>query len=280
MDKILYCDLNSTATTNSYVMQPQRARNVKCLYQAATIGYEYNEKSYYVKRKNATSYLLCYTASGESVVEYERETFTLRAGSLLFINLANESVIRASDSHWEIYFMHIVGSDIDDVYRNFVKNQGFYLENYDGITFIENFKRLYQSCTASIINYYDISGQIYTILMDVLKRSNPTDHHSIINQAIAYIDHNYTEDLSVNELSKQLFVSKYFLIRKFHEQTGYSPKQYLTKIRLDKAKQMLAQTNKSIAEIAQSVGFHSEKNIYYAFKSLTGLSPKEYRENY
>ncbi|MBO5045913.1 MAG: helix-turn-helix transcriptional regulator [Clostridia bacterium] len=279
MERILQCEINPTANSSSYVMQPQRARNVKCLYQAATIGYEYNEKGYNIKRNNATSYLIAYTKSGECTVEYEGASFTLNAGSLLFINLANESSIRALDSHWEIYFMHVVGSDIDDIYRNFTKNQGYYIEQYES-RFVDDFQRLYQSCTAPVVNFYDISSQIYTMLMDILKHATSADYHSIVNHAMEYIEQNYTKELSINELSKSLFVSKYFLIRKFHEQTGYSPKQYLTKIRLDKAKQLLAQTNHSIAEIAQAVGFHNEKNIYYAFKSLTGLSPKEFRENY
>ena len=98
-------------------------------------------------------------------------------------------------------------------------------------------------------------------------------------KAIEYMEQHYAEPFDINALCKLLFLSKSHFIHKFHAQTGMSPKKYLTNLRVQKAKRYLGQTKKSIAEIAILTGFENEKNIYYAFKTVVGYSPTEFRAN-
>ena len=256
-------------------------RNKKCLYQARDVGYEYNEKGYYLKTQNGSSYLLAYTKSGQATLNYDDHEITLEPGSLLFINLSNKRAISALNTHWEIYFMHVVGSDIDEIFK-IVSNseQGYYFKNYDGQNFMRCVTDICDMYNSEEIDYYEISGRIYLILMELLKRSKPIEWDTVVKRAKEYINVNYANKIKIEDLCKKYFVSKGFFIKKFEQETGFLPKQYLTNLRLEKAKHLLIQTQKSILDVAVLTGFETEKNIYYAFKNVLGISPKEYRENY
>ena len=129
------------------------------------------------------------------------------------------------------------------------------------------------------VNYFEVSSLLYGVIMDVLTQSKPTPYDHAIMKAIEYMEQHYMEPFDVNVLCQHLFLSKSHFIHKFHAQTGISPKRYLTNVRVQKAKRYLAQTKKSVAEIAQLTGFENEKNIYYAFMTVVGCSPSDFRSN-
>ncbi len=281
MEKIFKYEFTSTRNNKSNLaLRNTLDTEKKFLYGAIDVGYEYNEKGYFHKRENGVCYLLLYTCSGHAVCEYKNTEIPLTPGSVLFISLAEKNVIKALDSHWEIYFMHVLGSDIDDFYRFITQNSGYVLNLTNAQNFIENVKQICKLYKQHEINHFEISKLIYSVLLDVAKQSQQKNIHPLIQKAISYINSNYHKQFSIEQICKDLFISKYFFIRKFHEETGYSPKQYVNNLRLKKAKYLLAKTKYSIIKIAQEVGFENEKNIYYAFKKDLGISPKEYRENF
>jgi len=77
-------------------------------------------------------------------------------------------------------------------------------------------------------------------------------------------------------LSRNLGYHRAHLFNAFKARTGLSPKQYLTKIRIDKAKELLAGPL-TIDQIASSVGFNDALYFSRQFKKSTGMSPSEYR---
>ena len=281
MEKIFKWEFNNTRNDKSELaLKNKLDTEKKFLYGAIDAGYEYNEKGYYHKRENGVCYLLLYTVSGQAVCEYKNTEILLTPGSILFISLAEQNVIKALDSHWEIYFMNLLGGNLDEIYRFVTQHSGYLLNLFNAEKLIENVKTVCKLYKQTEINHFEISELIYSVLLDVAKQSQPKDMHPQIQKAISYINANYHKPFSVEQICKDLFISKYFFIRKFHEETGYSPKQYVNNLRLKKAKYLLAKTKDSIIKIAQDVGFESEKNIYYAFKKDLGISPKEYRENF
>lgn len=281
MEKIFKAEFVNTRKPNSMIaLHNPRDTSKSFLYQARDVGYEYNEKGYYHKRENGVCHLVLYTKSGSALLEYDGQEIQLKPNSLLFISLAQKSVIKAPDSHWEIYFMHVMGASTEEIYRTVCQYKGYLIENFSEKLFTDGILSLYEKYKSSTIDYYSISQTIYSMLLDVVKQSQPSYRHELVQRAISYISQNYAKKLNLEDICKQLFVSKYFFIRKFHAEVGCSPKQYITKIRLERAKYMLIHTDSSVAEIANAVGFENEKNIYYAFKSALGLSPREYKENF
>ena len=280
MGTIFKIQENLTANQSSKVAyRKEYSLSQHFLYQCRHVGYEYNEKGYYIDRQNGVTYLLAFTKSGSATLQYEGETITLNPGSLIFLSLANHNIISAPENPWEIYFIHLFGPEIDTIYNSVYQNQGYYFSNFNADKFIESIMAIYEAYQSEEVNYYHVSSLVYQILMDVLMQIKPSKYDYVIMKAIDYMEEHHAEPFDLNKLCQFLFLSKSHFIHKFHAQTGMSPKRYLTEIRVQKAKRYLGQTKKSIAEIAQLTGFENEKNIYYAFKTIVGYSPTDFRSN-
>lgn len=95
-----------------------------------------------------------------------------------------------------------------------------------------------------------------------------------------YIQQNYASPISLEELAKVAIVSKSTLIQAFKLAYDTTPIKYINRVRLDKAKSLLLNTDSSISEISEMVGFQSLHYFSRYFKSNEGLSPVEYRQRY
>ncbi len=95
-----------------------------------------------------------------------------------------------------------------------------------------------------------------------------------------YIQQNYASPISLEELAKVAIVSKSTLIQAFKLAFDTTPIKYINRIRLEKAKALLLNTDSSISEISEMVGFQSLHYFSRYFKSNEELSPVEYRQRY
>lgn len=96
--------------------------------------------------------------------------------------------------------------------------------------------------------------------------------------SINYISHHYDQPITVQQLADMENYNVTYYNDWFKEQTGFSPNLYLRYVRIDKAKELLVETDFSIMEIAVMVGYSSNSTLTRAFHSLTGMTPKAYRE--
>ncbi len=95
---------------------------------------------------------------------------------------------------------------------------------------------------------------------------------------IKYCAHNFTENITLDVISKNIHVSKFHISHLINEKLGMSLSLYINMLRVDKARTLLIDTNKKIADISEEVGFGSIRSFNRAFVNITGVTPKEYRE--
>ena len=100
---------------------------------------------------------------------------------------------------------------------------------------------------------------------------------SRLRPALVYIRNNYMNEISVGTLASLCCMSVSQMRVYFKELTGDTPKAYITMIRVNCAKELIVTTKLSLLEIAMSTGFGDASSFYRAFRSLTGVSPSEYR---
>lgn len=93
-----------------------------------------------------------------------------------------------------------------------------------------------------------------------------------------YLEHHYKEAISLEFISDQLHLDKYYIIHIFKQTFHDTPMNYLLKIRLKKAKELLINTDYSVAEIAGIVGFGSQSYFTQAFKKAYSIAPGKYRK--
>ena len=102
--------------------------------------------------------------------------------------------------------------------------------------------------------------------------------NQLVVKAQNYIRENFQKDLSLDEVSRQLDLSPYYFSKLFKEETGSNFVEYVTGLRMAKAKELLQQETLSMKEIGVSVGYGDPNYFSRIFKKHTGVTPTEYRE--
>lgn len=102
--------------------------------------------------------------------------------------------------------------------------------------------------------------------------------NKVIDEVLLYIHSNYSKEISVSDLAEQNYMNSSNFSRLFKNCVGVSIIDYLRKIRINKAKDLLESSYKSISEIALEVGYKSENLFYKDFKRIENITPSKYRE--
>ena len=103
-----------------------------------------------------------------------------------------------------------------------------------------------------------------------------TSHDQMIKRAKEYMNDHYESDFSLEDIARELDISKYHFLRLFKESTFLSPMAYLMARRIEKAKEKL-QTGKALIETAHECGFYDQSHLNRRFKSVFGITPKTYQ---
>lgn len=134
---------------------------------------------------------------------------------------------------------------------------------------------------------YLLTGLLYSIMS--YHRKNIRNHairgnlknsrikNPYINIILDYIDAHYQEELAVNVLADMVHLTPNYLSSIFKEAFNLSLQQYIMHYRMDIASLLLANTDKSISDIAKSVGYPDSQNFSQVFKKLNGYTPSAYR---
>jgi len=105
------------------------------------------------------------------------------------------------------------------------------------------------------------------------------NRHNRVEKAILYIESNYTEKITASEIAESAHLSRFHFIRLFRSTTGTTPMEFVTQLRLNKAKSLLLTTGMSLAIIALSCGFSSQSHFNRTFKTHQGQTPGQFRKN-
>jgi len=98
-----------------------------------------------------------------------------------------------------------------------------------------------------------------------------------LRRSIDYIHANLHRDLTLTEIASVANMSKYHFAKSFRQMAGVAPHQYLVKLRIEKARKMLAHDTVSVEEIASRVGYTDKGNFSRQFLKIVGVSPSRYR---
>ncbi len=94
---------------------------------------------------------------------------------------------------------------------------------------------------------------------------------------LCYIAEHYNEKVTLDNLCEIIHVSKFHFLKLFKTHTGFTPYEYLINYRINKAKQLLKNTDISVNDVCVCVGFNDESSFIKQFKKATGYTPLNYR---
>lgn len=113
-----------------------------------------------------------------------------------------------------------------------------------------------------------------------IQYKQPSANYGALQPLLSWIEENLRQDLSVRSLANYAAVSVRTLHRRFLEQTGMTPANWILNSRLRYAQFLLETTNQSIEEISESAGFGSEATFREQFRKKFGVSPRTYRRSF
>lgn len=100
----------------------------------------------------------------------------------------------------------------------------------------------------------------------------------VTHEARIYMQRNYRHPLTLAQVAHHVALSPNYLATLFKRQLGRTIIDFLTEMRIEEAKRLLAETDRKVAEIAYQVGYHSPYYFSRAFRKVVGRSPKAFRE--
>ena len=111
-----------------------------------------------------------------------------------------------------------------------------------------------------------------------IKTRKEAQSSSIIDKAKEYIGSRYNKDISLDDVSREVDISPYYFSKIFKEATGENFIEYVTNIRIRKAKELLQNSELSMKEICAAVGYSDPNYFSRTFKKNVGVTPTEYKE--
>jgi AraC-like DNA-binding protein len=136
-----------------------------------------------------------------------------------------------------------------------------------------------QSRAPQVIQSYVCVFMSFLLQYIKLIPSNTSDCHDIMHSLLIYIDEHFIEHITLETLSKQLHVTKFYISRIFNQKVHTTFPDYLNHLRIEYARQLLKHTYLSICEIAFESGFKSERNFFRIFGTQMQMTPLQYRKN-
>jgi AraC-like DNA-binding protein len=218
----------------------------------------------------------------------------LLPGDILLINHHEpHQAIHTTICPYERYIIHISTKAMNAICKEFKE-----LADFIDTRFLKVDEKTFKKCMEIIdllqeefdkrdaLSPAMIKNLVTHILLLLCRSENTPDHEIGLTEkndirlqtSINYIIDNYADPITLEQCARIAYMSPSHFSRLFHKLTTLSFKEYLNKIRIEKACELLKEQNVSITDLALNVGFNSSSYFSQVFKSLTGMSPITYRK--
>lgn len=209
---------------------------------------------------------------------------TAHTGDCFFLDCSGEYThISTDEDPWELLWIHFNGPQVKAYYTYFREHHNWHFRSAhftELITSIENIIRYNEEPTDDT----DLltAQQIIHILTLICTESNEKNEllSDKLKTILHYLDDHYTENISLDQLAEQFFISKYYLSREFKKEFGTTIIQYVLAKKINNAKELLRYSNSSIEEIAHLCGIDDASYFNKVFRKMEGCTASEYRKRW
>ena len=214
-----------------------------------------------------------YPLPKEFEVKMERQVPLLVPGKLVLIG--EEAMNRAVEGRYRYYRLY-------GLLEEMLERAGFVfsdiMKDYE-IPDTEPYIRRLENCT-TLNQLKQVWADYVSVSCELCQRQKDGMGSRPVRMIKEYIGEHYSENITLSDIADIVFLNPAYLSAMFKKETGQTLTQYLIDVRIDKAKEMLRNPEKSIGEIACLVGYQDERHFSKLFSKMTGVKPTEYRRFY
>ncbi|MBI5095469.1 MAG: AraC family transcriptional regulator [Candidatus Hydrogenedentes bacterium] len=239
-------------------------------------------RGYELGRIYPRSHLLLYTTHGSGEVYTERDTFAVRRGQVLLLPARLNFGYVPAEKFWRFVWFHLPESEL----WNTLKSGGVLLrktlltERIEAIAdalIVES--RGQSESHRGVVRLY---AQLFVAYVERELLAHPSSVQpgmaNRLDQLCAIVTADLKRPWTVEALAREVRVSAPYLYRLTKRHLGGSPMGLVTRLRMERAQEMLVMRSAKIADIASKVGYHNEFAFTVAFKRFAGVTPSKFRD--
>lgn len=237
-------------------------------------------KKYFTRRDSMDGWLMLYTISGAGMLSTSGLSFKLESGDCALISCGDFHAYSTVSAPWEFFWAHFSGNAVEGMCEAIRISDKLVTQISDTKRFEEVFSNIIALAKGVDISSVSKSALDIHELLHMMLEKTAQEKSPAISKIISYIKRHYLEQITIDDMLKDVPVSKYHMIRLFKQATGITPYHYLLNTRINESKILLRTTDMTISQIAFAVGFLDESNFIYQFKKQTGIKPTNYRKDF
>lgn len=259
----------------------QFSGNMQYPFNIEMLGITYPDADYFISRKMSDYFIIEYVFSGKGFLMVNGKEYPLVAGDVYILPPESTHSYRAdpADPFQKIWcnFYSEIFAKVQRDYRldnEYVFHAPECRDDFFRLTSIAQFGN-----TINDDAWHSVAEILFCILNKLAARYyRPEGQTALTAQAKEILDNSIYSNLTIEDLAKQLFVSKMLLSREFGKTYGISPYRYLLNKKISQAKLFLHNSDMTVKEISEKLCFSDEHYFSGLFKRKTGLSPIGFRK--
>lgn len=228
---------------------------------------------------------ILYVRSGNGTVHFQGSNLEINAGDILVYN--PHVVHYESGNDLSFYFFGVHKIKLENLPENYLLEKSASPVIHTGNTapVLEfYFSQLVSEAERKLYYYDDISDSLVKAILSHILRilvygdKNYFKTNESYMQAKKFIDENYADIRSIDDICSSLYISRFYLTHLFKEYSGVSPLKYIIQKRIDFSKELLRTTELPIGEIALRAGYVEINSFIKTFKNVVNMTPHAYRQ--
>lgn len=288
MAEILHYQLDMDKSSRWQIATVHPAAKTDLLY-VQEVGDFYSGRNYYTVREGVDSFLIKLTLSGCGVLEYGGKEYHVSAGQFFWIDCQNPQRYYTDPKlgRWRVLWVHFRGANARAYYEMFRtigegRPVGTMPAHCNGEELLKSLIARYDRSDSTLDNDIAASAQLAQLLAYCIQAVSPQEDSrtvpAVVQQIRSYLLEHYAEPIHLDTLSQTFSVSKYHLQRVFKKYVGQSPLEFLSGVRLTRAKELLRTTDLPVNEIAYRVGLENASYFVSKFRAQEDITPHKYRK--
>lgn len=267
---------------SNYFLNSPSAKIAETFLYPTHLGHYFYLPGYRQHWMSFDSFLLMYVIDGSLTVEYGKKKQEASKNDFVLLDCYQEHSYYSANG-WEAIWIHFNGPPARKMYQMIVEKLGNVFSLSDPLPLLNRLTRIYEPfAEKKDIREVLVAKYLNDLLTEFIlytpQQIKIVQRIAAVENSKTYIQNHLDESLRIEELARQAFMSTYYFIRVFKNETGMTPHEYIINARIRLAKLLLLESSLSINDICSKTGFSSASVFCASFKKHAGMTPVEYRK--